>query len=331
MARKKNREEVQIQDIFVSAVIAVRSDSENLAAYVRKLIALFASHYTNYEVIIVDGSLTKTKNDHVIEALLKLPCIRIIRLAQDFKYDTALFAGLEVSIGDFVCTLDPSTDPIEMIPELIKNNRSNDVVQGVSAKPIKGSKVGQLGRRLFYWYNRRYIGIDIPLNATYFASYSRRAINSIAQSTRSHRHIRHLARRVGYAYEVVPYEPLKELGSNKKLKTGLFEALEIAISYSTHPLRFVTWLGFIAGVINVLYAAYVLLVNIFSKTVVQGWTTTSLQLSLMFFLLFIAVVILSEYIGRILTESYKDPHYYVADELTSTVALADSNKRNVTK
>lgn len=328
---KAKKEKIQIQDIFVSAVIAAKAETEDLVKYVRDLSKLFTRHYTNYEIIIVDNGVVEKEVAALTAQLMKLPCIRIIRLTQNFKHDTALFAGLEVSIGDFVCTLDPVSDPIDMIPTLIKSNRSKDVVQGVSAIPIKGSKVGQLGRKLFYWYNRHYIGIDIPLNATYFASYSRRAVNSIAQSTRSQKHIRHLARRVGYAYEVVPYQPLKPLDTNKKLKTGFIEALEIAISYSTHPLRFVTWLGFGAGVLNVIYAVYVLLVNIFSKNVVEGWTTMSLQLSFMFFLLFIAIVILSEYIGRILTESYKDPHYYVNDELTSTVALADTNKRNVTK
>lgn len=328
---KKKREKIQIQDIFVSAVIVAKVETDGLLRYVRELSELFTNHYTNYEIIVVDNGVEDKEVVALTAQLMKLPCIRIIRLTQNFKHDTALFAGLEVSIGDFVCTLDPSTDPINMIPTLVRINQKNDVVQGVSAVPIAGSKVGQLGRRLFYWYSRHYIGIDIPLNATYFASYTRRAINSISQSTRSQRHIRHLARRVGYAYEVVPYQPLKELDTHKKLKTGLIEALEIAISYSTHPLRFVTWLGFGAGVVNVIYAVYVLLVNVFSDNVVEGWTTTSLQLSFMFFLLFIAIVILSEYIGRILTESYKDPHYYVTDEITSTVALADTKKRNITK
>lgn len=328
---RKKKEKIQIQDIFVSAVIVAKVETDGLLKYVRDLSKMFTKHYTNYEIIVVDNGVAEKEVSALTAKLIKLPCIRIIRLAQNFKHDTALFAGLEVSIGDFVCTLDPSIDPIDMIPALVRTNQKNDVVQGVSAVPIGGSKVGQLGRKMFYWYNRHYIGIDIPLNATYFASYSRRAINSISQSTRSQKHIRHLARRVGYAYEIVPYTPLKNLDTHKKLKTGLIEALEIAISYSTHPLRFVTWLGFGAGVLNVIYAVYVLLVNIFSENVVEGWTTTSLQLSFMFFLLFIAIVILSEYIGRILTESYKDPHYYVTDELTSTVALSDTNKRNVTK
>lgn len=331
---KKNKQKetvVKLQDLFVSAVVVAKVDTDDITSYVTKLSDVLRVTYSNYEIIIVDNGVDETQMKDLASQLLTLPCIRIIRLAQSFSYDTALFAGLEVSIGDFVCTLDASLDPVSELPRLVSENKKNDVVQGVSSTPIKGSIAGQLGRRLFYWYNRRYVGIDIPLNATYFASYSRKAINSLTQSTRSQRHIRHLARRVGYAYATVEYDPLKDVSSHKKLKTGFIEALEIAISYSTHPLRFVTWLGLLASFINFIYAFYVVFVNIFDKSVAQGWTTTSLQLSSMFFVLFLIVVIIAEYIGRILTESYKDPHYYVTDELTSSVALADTKRRNVTK
>jgi polyisoprenyl-phosphate glycosyltransferase len=328
---KKPAPLTKLQDIFVSAVLVVKEDSKGVAEYVGKLSEALSSRYTNYEIIIVDNGVKEDEVGKLTESLLTYPCIRVIRLTQSFRYDTALFAGLEVSIGDFVCTLDPSIDPVDKIPHLVEKNQKKDVVQGVSSIPMTASRTSRMGRRLFYWYNRKYIGIDIPVNATYFASYSRKAVNALTQTTRSQHHIRHLARRVGYAYEAVPYEPVRHPSSSKKLKRGFIEAIEIAISYSTHPLRFVTWLGLVAGVANVLYAAYVVFVNIFDRNVVEGWTTTSLQLSVMFFVLFMIVIIISEYIGRILTESYKDPQYYITDELTSTVALADTERRNVTK
>lgn len=320
-----------MRDVFVSTVIVAKKSTKRLTKYIEELSDLLKNRYTNYEIIIVDNGVAEGEVETLTETLLRIPCIRVIRLTQNFKYDTALFAGLEVSIGDFVCTLDPSIDPVDIIPELVEKNQSKDVVQGVSQLPVASSRLGQLGRRIFYWYNRKYIGIDIPVDATYLASYSRRAVNALTQTNRSQHHIRHMARRVGYAYEIVPYQPLRHPANNKKLKRGVMEALEISISYSTHPLRFVTWLGLIASIANVFYAGYVIAVNILDQRVAEGWTTTSLQLSLMFFILFIIIVIISEYIGRILTESYKDPQYYVTDELTSTVALADADRRNVTK
>ena len=331
---KKSRvlEKKELQDIFVSVVIVVRPETEDLDKYVRGLFKLLNTSYTNYEIIVVDNGANVNEFQLIANLLDELPCVRLIRLSQNFKFDTALFAGLDVSIGDYVCTLDIATDPVNNIKRLVEKNKTVDVVQGVSEIPIKGVFGTQIGRRLFYWYNRKYIGIDIPLNATYHSSYSRRAINSLtAQSGRHHRHIRHMARRIGFNYEVMPYVPLINPSSQRKLRTGIVEALEIVTSYSTHPLRFVTWLGVIAGTVNVLYAVYVLILNIAGFNLTPGWTSTSMQLSLMFFILFAVLVILAEYIGRILTETHRDPQYLIADELTSTVSIADVNRKNTTR
>lgn len=319
------------QDIFVSAVVVARRESQKISDYIVSLFEMLNSSYTNYEIIVVDNGASSAEIDSVVALLVRVPCIRVIKLSQQFKYDVAVFAGLEVSIGDYVCTLDSTIDPIEKISEFIAKNQSYDVVQGVSGVPIMGVFGSQIGRRLFYWYNRKYIGIDIPLNATYYSSYTRRAINFLTASGRNHRNIRHLARRIGNGYTTLSYEPTSNPSNQRSLRTGVVEALEIVTSYSAHPLRFVTWLGVFASVVNVVYAAYVVVLNLSRNNLAPGWTSTSMQLSLMFFVLFIIMVILAEYIGRILVESCHEPSYLVSDELVSTVALADVNRRNITK
>lgn len=324
----KNR---SVEDIFVSVVVVVKPGTKDMVNYVTDLSKMLRSHYANYEIVIVDNNASQKEISALANLLDQLPCLRIIKLSQQFKYDTALFAGLEVAIGDYVCTVDAMIDPIKDIPRLIEANQKDDVVQGVSSAPIKGRLGSQMGRKAFYWYNRKYVGIDIPLHATYFASYSRRAINSLTSIGRNHRHIRHLARKVGYGYATQEYAPTQNPGTQRSLRTGIVEALEITTSYSTHPLRFVTWLGVFAGIVNVLYAFYVVYINLVSKNVAPGWTSTSMQLSLMFFVLFMIMVILAEYVGRILAESHREPTYYIADELVSTVSLADVKRRNITE
>lgn len=328
---KNHTQKQMMQDIFVSTVVVVKSEAKEIDNYILRLQKILNLNYKNYEIIVVDNGASVGEINAVTNLLTKIPCIRIIKLAQKFNYDTAVFAGLDVSIGDYVCTLDPVIDPVDDVTIFINKNQTCDVVQGVSEMPILGVFGSQFGRRLFYWYNRKYIGIDIPLNATYFASYGRRAINSLTSSSRNHRHVRHLARRIGYGYDTQSYIPTTNPSNQRRLRTGIIEALEIVTSYSTHPLRFVTWLGFFAGIVNVIYAIYVLFLNMTNFKLAPGWTSTSMQLSLMFFVLFMIMIILSEYIGRILTESFHEPSYLVADELVSTVALANPDRRNITK
>ena len=329
MVKSKRKNQEPKQDIFVSVVIATTTDSVLLSDYVGRLAKVLAADYTDYEIIVVDNDAEQSTIQSAAELLKKTPCLRIISLSQREKYDTAVFAGLDLAIGDYVCTVNPAVDPVDLVPEIVKKNQETDAVQGVSDVPIRSVFGGQIGRRLFYWYNRKYMSIDIPLNATYFASYSRTVVNTVTATSRSHRHIRHLVRAVGYRPIKFVYSPLSNPASQRTLRTGVIEAIEIAASYSTHPLRFVAWLGFFAGVVNVMYVVYVLLVNLTKTHVTEGWTTTSLQVSGMFFVLFAIMIVFAEYIGRILVESRHEPQYYIRDEKSSSVGLADVSRRNI--
>ncbi len=334
MAKKRNVKTDmadKLQDIFVSLVMVTNEDTHDLAVVLREMQEDLAKTYTNYEIIVVANGLIEKEAIDVVNLLDVIPCVRLIRLSYKTQYDTALFAGLEAAIGDYTVTFNPDLDGIESIAGIVKMNKKFDIVQGVSSVPLRGLLGTQIGRRMFYWYNRKYVGVNIPVNATYFAAYSRRAVNALTSLGRSLRHIRHISRLVGYEVENYTYTPKQNPSRQRSLRTGVIEALEIITSYSSHPLRFVTWLGVFAGFINLLFGAYVVMLNVLGVRVVEGWTTTSLQLSAMFFFLFLILVVLAEYIGRIMTEARKDPSYFVADELTSTVALADADRRNISR
>ena len=321
----------QRQDIFVSLVMVAGEGTEGVADSIAELQKNLALSYSNYEIIIVANGLLDKEAASAIALLNSVPCVRLIKLSYKTQYDTALFAGLEAAIGDYVVTFNPDIDGVDSIEGIIEKNKRADIIQGISDTPLKGFLGNQIGRRLFYWYNRKYIGVDIPINATYFAAYSRRAVNALTSLGRSLRHIRHLSRLIGFDVDNYYYTPKQNPSKQRSLKTGVIEALEIITNYSSHPLRFVTWMGVFAGSVNLLFGAYVVGLNLFGVDVVEGWTTTSLQLSTMFFFLFIILVVLAEYIGRIMTETRKDPNYFVADELTSTVALADTSRRNISR
>lgn len=325
MARSKQS---KIQDIFVSTVVAIDNNSGSATNYITQLSSLLMSRYANYEIVIAlnvqDDALL-----HDLRSLTqKLPCLRLLTFSRVQEIGTAVYAGLESVIGDYVTVLIEGIDPVDVVPVIVEANKEADIVQGVSSVAPVGIGVG---RRAFYWYSRRYMGIDVPLNATYCIGLSRRAVNAITTSSRDHRHIRQLIRVIGFRLQHISYTPMGTPNRSWTLKTGVLEAFDIASSYSTHPLRLVSWVGVGASVLNLGYAAYVVAINLSGSEVARGWTTTSLQLSGMFFLLFLAVVVLSEYIGRMLIEQRHEQRYVISDEYTSTVSMADVNRKNITK
>jgi hypothetical protein len=96
-------------------------------------------------------------------------------------------------------------------------------------------------------------------------------------------------------------------------------------------LRALTYFGIFASILNLIYAIYVLIINLSNINIEKGWTTLSLQSSLMFFIIFIIMAMLAEYIGQILEETRNEAPYHIKQELSSTISIADETRRNVTK
>jgi uncharacterized membrane protein len=282
----------------------------------------------------VDGGADEAALEAAVAASRALPCIRIIRLSQRANRDVMLFAGLEAAIGDYVVVMMPPSDPPRVIAELVDIMRDGyDIVYGLSRAPLKRSLLADLGAKLFYWYGRRYLGLNIPPNSTYLVGLNRRSINALTRIKGSYRHVRHLTRQVGFKTSVYHYSPNTEGGTARE--RGLVESMrlakEIVVSYSQHPLRVVSTIGIIASLINLGYALYAIAVFVFDRRVSEGWTTLSLELAVMFFILFIILSVMCEYLGRILEETRSRPAYHIMEELSSTVLVADTTRRNVAK
>jgi dolichol-phosphate mannosyltransferase len=90
-------------------------------------------------------------------------------------------------------------------------------------------------------------------------------------------------------------------------------------------------MGLIVGFANLFYIAYIVWVYTFKTDVIPGWTTQSLQFSIVGFFLFLSIFVLAEYIGRILYESKNRPFYFIKEERNSSVLLSSENQTNVVK
>ena len=331
--RRVIQKEIFATDIFVSVVVAVRRDlagNVDLREYVRDLSDTLYRHYSNYEIVIVDNKLPDERAASLLGLLEELPALRVIKLSRNHTHDIAIMAGLESVIGDYVVVTDPALDPIKSIPRIVSQNQTSDIVQGVAAPPNGEKSIRMtIFRRLFYTYSRKYMLVDVPTNATYFIALSRRAVAALTSSTRRDTHIRFMIRAIGYTYAILPYEVHMSPIRKRSLRVGVLEAADVVSSYSVHPLRFMSWLGLFASILSLSYAAYVIYVAITQQHVAEGWTTMSLQISGLFFILFLIIVVLAEYIGKLLIETRHDPKYHVVDELVSTVSLVDSERKNI--
>ena len=321
-------------DCFISVVAPLHNDSAIVDAFITEVMAVLRESYTNYELILVDDGSVDDTAAKVTVLLNQHDCIRLIRLSRKFGTEIAIAAGLDSAIGDFVVIMLPESDPPQLITEIVQKARGGyGVVFGVRKDRSGEPLLMRAGASLFYWSANRLFKLALPKNAAPFRVMSRQAVNAVTQMKDKYRYLRVLTSYVGYSSRSFFYEPINRYG--KPRTKGFFEAVNLAIGIivtnSTHPLRFVSWLGLLAATLNVLYVGYIVVIYLFKKDVAPGWTTLSLQTAGMFFFVFLLLTILSEYIGRILEESKERPLYYVLEERNSSVLLADQERRNVVR
>lgn len=321
----------KLNDIFVSTVLVVDEQAEGAAKRVEQLAGILRKNYANYEVLIIDNGLSVGELHGIEKLLPKTPCLRLIRLSRSYDIDTAIFAGVEASIGDFICTL-YGNDPVTLVSEFVSHAQKHDIVFGVARNLKRQSRLESVGAKIFYWYSKRYLKIDVPNGSTYYICMNRTVANALTRSGRFMRHIRHMSKRVGFEATNLQYD-LPGSGTYSRARSGalISRAIDLVSNYSSHPLRVVSYFGILAGLLNIMYAGYVVIVNIARNDVERGWTTLSLQSSLMFFILFMILAVLAEYIGKILNETQHEPPYHIMQELSSTISIADETRRNVTK
>lgn len=315
---------------FISVVAPLHNDADIIESFIVALTYTLARTYTHYEIILVDDGSTDATVARVTELLQHVQCIRLLQLTRTFGQEIAIAAGLDSVIGDYVVVILPESDPPELIPQMVQqSHRGSGIVFGVAQQRPAEPLLRRLAVWLFYWYCNRVLDLNILPNTTHFRVLSRPAVNAVIQIKDRMRYLHTLGAYIGYTNQSFDYRPVyrRARPRTKSFWESANLALNIIVANSTQPLRMVSRLGFVAGALNVLYMGYIAAIYLFKQQVAEGWVTQSMQNAVMFFLLFLMLTVLSEYIGRLLGETGKRPLYYVQGEQNSSVVVMD--KKNV--
>ena len=317
---------------FISVVAVADDDAPHLDAFADEVLRVLSSHYGSYELVLVDDGSTDATPEAIERVLRRHECVRAIRLSRRFGVDIAVTAGLDSSIGDFAVVMLAACDPPEVIPEMVSRGlRGADVVIGTTqANGYRTWAVRQL-RRMYFKAFCRLTTFALPENAASMRMFSRQALNALTRIRQKTTHARLLGCSMGFRTEVVPYVPVDRSGARRPrpLSQAVAEGVSLLVANSPAPLRLVSWMGGAASLLNLAYMLYVVSVHFWKDKVAEGWTTLSLQMSVMFLFLFATLVVISEYLVHTFEEVKDRPLYHVADEKCSSTALADAEKRNV--
>lgn len=311
-------------DNLVSILTVLDNDAEIVDEFINETSQILTANFKYHELVIIDNG-SSDSTDQVILALQNcIPNLRLIRLSRHHDIETALAAGLENCLGDYVVVMDINTDPPSLIPKLIELAVSgNDIVIALRENRKEQSLIRKWSAILFYKVASCLLGYSLQPDATHFRVFSRQVVNSLSRIGSKSRYLKYLNALVGFKQTNITYARIYRKHGRKKepslLKLAL-SGLDIIISNSPVPLRLASLLGMASSLLCLVYFGYILIVTLVKQKIAEGWITTNLMISTMFFLLFLILTILSEYIARILDESRDRPLYFIEYETNSLVS-----------
>jgi polyisoprenyl-phosphate glycosyltransferase len=292
---------------FVSVVAVVADDGPQIrvADFAAETLRVLAATTPDHELILVDDGADRATAAACDRVVAEHECVRLIRLSRRHGADVAVTAGLDSAIGDLTA----------------------DVVIGTTGRRGR-SWLRRAAWRAFHRVFRRMSGFRLVPGASTMRLFNRRALNALTRNRQKTVHLRLLGCSVGFRTAAIDYEPTAPLRVSPWLATA-GEAVSMLVTHSPAPLRIVSYLGGIASLLNVACMAWVVAANLWKDHVVEGWTTLSLQLAIMFFFLFTTLIVIAEYLAHAFEEVKDCPLYHVAEERTGSTAVSDARKRNI--
>jgi glycosyltransferase involved in cell wall biosynthesis len=317
--------------IFLSIVLVLRNQSSQLFDILGDVQEKVADWVSDYEIIVVDNA----SDDESISTLKKLtqadglPNLQVYALTKEVDVDTASWVGLECALGDFVAVYDPFSEDLDVLPEMLsKAVKGADVVFAKNEARPRRSWSYSMASFIFHGLYRSFNGIDLAHEAPHYRVLSRVVINFILQHPQPSLTYRHLPASGGFVRERVSYCTPPTHVQSKRLWDSIDRGTQLLVSTTRAPMRLVTALSLFGAFSNLIYSIYVIAVALLKEDVAEGWVSMSLQLSGMFFLISLVLLVMGEYILHMAKLSNEGPLYHVSQEFTSAI-MTRHEKLNV--
>lgn len=302
----------------IDIVIPCYNEEAGLDSFFKETTAVLESQnsYKFSFIFVDDGSIDGTASK-IHELSLQNNNVKYILLSRNFGKESAMYAGLKYSTGNYVILMDADLQhPPSMIPEMLKG--ISEGYDCVAAKRIshKGEPVSRrIFSKLFFKLNNHMTDTKIVEGAVDFRIMSRKMVDSVVNLSEVQRFSKGLFAWVGFNTKWLPYEnTLREQG---KTTWNFGKLLKYAMtgftSFSTAPLRVVSMMGFFICIVAFIYIVITLIQTLIFGIDVEGYVTTLSAILFLGGITELSIGILGEYIGNIYMETKKRPIFIMKE------------------
>ena len=293
---------------YVSSVVYVHNNEKNIKDFINKINNVLNNTFEKYEIIFVNDASTDKTREIISEEskLITTGIVTTINMSFLQGVETAMNAGIDLAIGDFVFEFDSiELDyDLSLITDIyFKSLEGYDIVSAVPNNVKMTSKV-------FYKVFNKYANMENQLRTERFKIISRRGINRVDSMNVKIPYRKAVYANCGLKQTFIQYK----ISPSSQEKSTIKDRRELAID----SLLLFTDIGYRISIfmstIMLLFSVFVAIYSIFifvNGNPVAGWTTTMLFLSFAFFGLFSLLTILIKYTQLLLNLQFTKQDYII--------------------
>jgi len=273
-----------------------------------------------YELILVDDGSKDRTAEVMARAAAADPRVKVVALSRNFGHQPALTAGLDPARREVIVLLHGDLqDPPEVIPEMLEKWREGvDVVYAVRQQRLGETAFKRVTARGFYRTFRRLTGLDLAVESGDFRLMDRRALDALLAMPERSRFLRGMTVWIGFTQTAVPFVRQERHAGQTKypLRKMLRFSFDAITSFSSAPLQWATFLGFVFSVLAFLGIPLTVVAR-YTNIYEPGIPSTILVVLLLGGIQLITVGIIGEYVGRIYEEVKHRPLYVVRERINA--------------
>ncbi|MFI3254869.1 MAG: glycosyltransferase family 2 protein [Eubacteriales bacterium] len=309
---------------MLSCVIPCYNEEEVLGYFYEEIkkIAEVIEKTNEIEFIFVDDG-SKDKTLSVLKTFAKEDKrVKYLSFSRNFGKESAMYAGLKASLGDFVVLMDADMqDPPSLLPDMLKILEDEEL-DSVATRRVtrKGEPpIRSFFARKFYKIINKISDVDIVDGARDYRMMRRSMVDAILSMEEYNRFSKGIFGWVGFRTHWLPYENVERMAGETKWsfwKLFLY-SLQGIIAFSVVPLAIASVTGLIFCCLAIALGVFVLVRTLLYGDPVAGWPSMICIITFLGGLQLFCIGILSQYLAKTYLETKKRPIYILREESPS--------------
>ncbi len=296
---------------FMSAIVYVHNAEARIGNFLKMVIDTLEENFEKSEIICVNDYSDDNSVDEItkVSKLAKHTTVSVLNMSYYHGLETAMNAGVDLSIGDFVLEFDTTIQDYDEEEIMRVYKKALEGFDIVSASPEKKQKYTS---DMFYYVMGRFTNAMSKIYTETFRVLSRRVINRVSSMNKAVPYRKVVYANCGLKTTNIRYKVIdkgnKTVGDKAEKKYRKQLAIDTLILFTDIGYRFSMAMTFVMMFVAVFMVVYSLCIY-FMSTPVEGWTTTILFLSFAFFGLFGILTIIIKYLQIIVDLVFRRKRY----------------------